>query len=82
MRLKWPCTLQVSQNPAPGRREGRLQERIELLEEMLPTKFGALDDSVRSRLYEANSEDLLRWGTRLLTAESLGDVFGSDDQNE
>lgn len=46
-----------------------------MLETQLEAKFGALDDSVRSRLHEANSEQLLRWGTRLLTAKSLAEVF-------
>ncbi len=58
-----------------GLRKGRLQGRIEILEEQLKTKFGTLDDSVRSRLHEADSGDLLRWGTRFVTAESLDDVF-------
>lgn len=48
---------------------------VHMLETQLEAKFGALDDSVRSRLHEANPEQLLRWGTRLLTAESLAEVF-------
>ena len=56
--------------------EGRLQGRIELLEELLETKFGALDDAVRSRLHQANSGELLRWGTRVLSADRLDEVFG------
>ncbi len=59
-----------------GREEGRLQGRIELLEEQLEAKFGPLDDSARTRLHAVSSSELLRWGTRLVAAESLEDVFG------
>ena len=65
------------QGEEDGQRKGRLQGRIELLEEQLETKFGALDDTIRSRLHQADSGELQRWGTRFVTAESLGEVFES-----
>ncbi len=58
-----------------GIRKGRLQGRVELLETLLESKFGTLDETTRSRLHEATSEDLLRWGTRVLKAERLDEVF-------
>lgn len=58
-----------------AREEGRLQGRIELLRELLESKFGPLDDSARSRLHDAGSQELRRWGARFVTAESLDDVF-------
>ncbi len=51
------------------------KRHAQVLEAQLEAKFGALDDSVRSRLYEASSGDLLLWATRLLEAESLDEIF-------
>ncbi len=58
-----------------GKKEGEKKGHAHMLETQLEAKFGPLDDSVRPRLYEATSEELLRWGTRLLKAESLAEVF-------
>lgn len=58
-----------------GRREGRKTGRVELLKRQLEAKFGPLDDSVHLRLHEASSRQLLTWGTRLITADRLDDVF-------
>lgn len=58
-----------------GEERGIRKGRLEILEEQLETKFGPLQDSVRARLQEADSEDLLRWSTRLLSADDLREVF-------
>lgn len=58
-----------------GEERGIRKGRLEILEEQLETKFGPLQDSVRARLQEADSEDLLRWSTRLLSANDLREVF-------
>ncbi len=47
-----------------------------MLTRLLQLKFGPLlDDASRQRISEAESKTLLRWGGRILTAESLEDVF-------
>lgn len=58
-----------------GRREGRLEGRIEILAEQLEAKFGPLDGRVLARLHGASSEELLRWSTRLLDTDDLNQVF-------
>jgi len=45
------------------------------LTRLLERKFGPLDAEVRSRIAQADSERLLEWGERVLTAERLEDVF-------
>jgi len=46
-----------------------------LLMRQLERKFGPLDAAVRTRLERADSERLLEWAERVLTAERLEDVF-------
>lgn len=62
-----------------GRQEG-LQEGLQkgearLLLQLLRLKFGALEPAIEDRVHSADAESLLKWGQRVLTAESLQDVF-------
>ena len=59
-----------------GRQEGRQEGESLLLQRLLTLKFGALDEPARARLAAADSETLLVWGDRVLTAASLAEVFG------
>lgn len=59
-----------------GMAKGMEKGHAQMLAAQLQAKFGTLDDPVRSRLEGADTEQLLRWGTRLLTAERMEDVFG------
>jgi hypothetical protein len=61
-----------------GREEGQLAGEALVLTRLLQLKFGSLDAAVRRRIQEADSETLLRWADRVLTAESLTAVF--DDE--
>jgi len=62
-----------------GRAEGREEGRVELLLAQLRTKFGeAVEAHVRARLDAADTATLERWGTRLLSADRLDEVFGDD----
>jgi len=54
-----------------GLRRGEAQMLIRLLER----KFGPLAEEVRQRVQEADAEQLLLWGERVLTAERLEEVF-------
>ena len=58
------------------REEGRRQGTAELLGRLLDQRFGPLDAVDRARLGEAETERLLGWGERALTAASLEEVFG------
>lgn len=70
----WP-EVWAEKGEKAGLKKGRKNGHIELLEKQLKAKFGPLDDSVRSRLHGATSRQLLTWGTRLVTAEALEEVF-------
>lgn len=58
-----------------GMERGMEKGHAQMLAAQLQAKFGTLDDPVRSRLEGADTEQLLRWGTRLLTAQRMEDVF-------
>jgi hypothetical protein len=58
-----------------GRQEGRQEGEARLLLRLLRLKFGPLATDVEERVRSADAERLLDWGERLLTAESLQDVF-------
>jgi phage baseplate assembly protein W len=42
---------------------------------LLECRFGPLDETVRQRIQAADAETLLLWGERVLTAQTLADVF-------
>jgi hypothetical protein len=50
----------------------------EMLRNQLEQRFGALPASVETRLEAADGKTLKAWGSRVLTAASLDDVFDSD----
>ena len=49
-----------------------------VLNRPLQLKLGLFDDAVQERIEKADSETLLRWADRVLTADNLSDVFGDD----
>jgi Putative transposase, YhgA-like len=62
-----------------GRREGLKIGRAEGQEvflRQLEIKFGPLDEPTRSRVKAARPQSLLAWAERLVTADTLADVFG------
>jgi flagellar biosynthesis/type III secretory pathway protein FliH len=58
-----------------GRREGRREGEAALLVRLLELKFGPLRTEDQARIEGADSERLLAWGERVLTALSLEEVF-------
>jgi hypothetical protein len=54
-----------------GLRQGEAAVVLRLLE----CRFGPLDETVRQRIQAADAETLLLWGERVLTAQTLTDVF-------
>ena len=61
-----------------GREEGQLQGEALILSRQIQLKYGPLDEPTKKRIAEADSETLLRWADRVLTAEQLSDVFKED----
>jgi hypothetical protein len=59
-----------------GLKEGRREGEVRLLVRMLELKFGPLSPRDRKRIDAADSDRLLEWGERILTARSLDEVFG------
>ena len=58
-----------------GQREGKREGEAELLRRLLEHKFGSLTPSFQRRLAEADEAALRAWGLRLLTANTLKEVF-------
>ncbi len=54
-----------------GRQEGEAQMMLRLLR----LKFGPLEPAIEERVRSADTDLLLEWGERVLTAQSLEDVF-------
>ncbi len=58
-----------------GRVEGRVEGQAELVARLLTKRFGPLSAEIQARLAQATSDQLERWGERLLDAESPEGVF-------
>ena len=59
-----------------GRKEGRKEGESAFLLKQLARKFGAIDAEVQRRIAEADSEQLLDWAERILTSDTIDEVFG------
>lgn len=60
---------------ARGEARGQLRGRADLLRALLEQRFGQLSDEQRKRLEAADADQLTQWGTRLLDAQRLDEVF-------
>lgn len=60
---------------AEARAEGRAEERAEVLLKLLGLRFGPLSATIEDRVREATPERLERCVERVLTAETLDEVF-------
>ena len=58
-----------------GRQEGRQEGEARVVLRQLRLKFGPLEPALEDRVRSADTERLLDWGERVLTAESLQEVF-------
>ena len=58
-----------------GRQEGRQEGEAALLLRLITLKFGSPDPLIRHRIETADTETLLRWAERLLTATTLDQVL-------
>jgi flagellar biosynthesis/type III secretory pathway protein FliH len=58
-----------------GRQEGRQEGEARVLLQLLRLKFGSLAPEVEERVRSTDADRLLKWSGRVLTAESLEEVF-------
>jgi hypothetical protein len=52
-----------------------LEGNAEMVLRLLRLKFGSLEPEVEERVRSADADRVQEWGDRVLTAESLQDVF-------
>jgi hypothetical protein len=60
---------------ARGEARGEVKCRVERLARLLTKRFGPRSADIHARLMQATTDQLERWGERLLDAESLEGVF-------
>jgi predicted transposase YdaD len=65
----------LAETRARGRAEGRAEGRVDVLRDQLRYKFKALDAAAEARLRTATRAEIARYSRRLLTADSLAEVF-------
>ena len=58
-----------------GRQKGVLDGRQQTLAELLTERFGPLDEAVTQRLASASLDELKLWSRRILSAQTLDEVF-------
>jgi hypothetical protein len=66
----------LEQGREQGLEQGRKQGEAAVLRRQLERRFGSLPPTVSRRLEAAESDELLRWADRVLSARTLEDVFG------
>ena len=65
----------MQQGLQQGMQQGIRQGEAAILQRMLARRFGALPDSVLTRLNDASSDELEAWSLNILDAASLDEVF-------
>jgi predicted transposase/invertase (TIGR01784 family) len=65
----------VQEGKEQGRAEGVVRGQAQLLLRLLEFRFGPVPDAYRERIDQADADTLLAWGERIVTAQSLGEVF-------
>jgi flagellar biosynthesis/type III secretory pathway protein FliH len=58
-----------------GHQEGRQEGEARMVLRQLRFKFGPLEPEIEDRVRSADADRLLEWGERVLTAETLQDIF-------
>ena len=65
----------IQEGMQQGMQQGKLEGEIVLLKSLLEYKFGTLDSGYQRQLEQANPSHLLLWAKRVLTAETIVEVF-------
>lgn len=60
-----------------GLEKGRKEGQANILLKQLEFKFGKLNSKDRKRVQSADSKTLLNWGERILTANTMAEIFRS-----
>ncbi|WP_295880448.1 cytosolic protein [uncultured Thiohalocapsa sp.] len=71
--------LGEARGEARGEALGRVRGAALLLRDQLEQRFGYLPEALVASLEQADSEQLMDWGRRVLGAQTLDDVFGERD---
>ncbi|MBE0436645.1 MAG: hypothetical protein IBX56_12665, partial [Methylomicrobium sp.] len=58
-----------------GREEGREEGQRALLHRLITLKYGALPEDIALKLAQADTVQLRRWSERMLTADTLAQLF-------
>jgi hypothetical protein len=66
----------LQQGMQQGMQKGVQKGTAQVLLRHLNKKFGPLSQEIEEKLALASNEQLLQWSEQILTAESLGEVFG------
>ena len=64
-----------------GLHEGRHEGESAMLLRQIALKFGPPDPSILHRIETADTDTLLRWAERILTATTLDEVLGPDESH-
>ena len=78
MELTWADKIEargIERGLEQGRQQGRQQGEATLLMRLMTRKFGPLDAKVRQRIESADPQQLLDWGERFVTAQSIQEVL-------
>ena len=67
-----------AEGQAKGRVEGQSEGAANVLTRLLTTRFGPLPQAVVARLRAGTEADHLRWTERVLSAPTLGAIFGDE----
>ncbi len=59
-----------------GLQQGMQQGALQMLKRQLSVKFGTIPENVTTQLNNTDEETILKWSERILTANSLSDIFG------
>ncbi len=59
-----------------GIQNGMRKGAVQLLLRQLENKFGDIPNKFLQQLHHADEEQILRWSESILTAQTLGDIFG------
>ena len=60
-----------------GIQKGIQKGKAEILIAQLNIKFGPISETVQAKCYDASEALLEQWSANILTAKTIGDVFGN-----
>ncbi|MBF0605612.1 MAG: hypothetical protein HQL07_18210 [Nitrospirae bacterium] len=58
-----------------ARKDGKLEERMEMLLDLLQDRFGAIPDWARIKLAEADLNTLKGWSKKIFSADKIEHIF-------